>query len=52
MKKEAIFPAALPKPVMGYSPVVKAGPYVFVSGQVASDVVKADIYLTDCQDFY
>ena len=37
MKKEAIFPAALPKPVMGYSPVVKAGPLVFVSGQVASD---------------
>ena len=37
---------------MGYSPVVKAGPYVFVFGQVASDVVKADIYLTDCQDFY
>ena len=37
MKKEAVFPAALPKPVMGYSPVVKAGPLVFVSGQVASD---------------
>ncbi len=37
MKKEAVFPAALPKPVMGYSPVVKVGPYAFVSGQVASD---------------
>ena len=37
MKKEAVFPASLPKPVMGYSPVVKAGPLVFVSGQVASD---------------
>lgn len=39
MKKEGVFPAALPKPVMGYSPVVKAGPFVFVSGQVASDFV-------------
>src|SRR5262249_45522769 len=37
MKKEAIFPADLPQPRVAYSPAVKAGPLVFVSGQVASD---------------
>ncbi len=38
MLKEAIFPAALPKPRVAYSPLVKAGPFVFVSGQLASDL--------------
>lgn len=37
MRKECISPAELPKPRVAYSPVVKAGPLVFVSGQVASD---------------
>ena len=37
MRKEAIFPADLPQPRVAYSPAVKAGPLVFVSGQVASD---------------
>lgn len=37
MKKEAIFPEALPRPRVAYSPAVKAGPFVFISGQVASD---------------
>jgi enamine deaminase RidA (YjgF/YER057c/UK114 family) len=37
MKKEAIFPADLPQPRVAYSPAVKAGSLVFISGQVASD---------------
>lgn len=40
MKKEAIFPDSLPRPRVQYSPLVKAGPLVFISGQVASDFVK------------
>jgi enamine deaminase RidA (YjgF/YER057c/UK114 family) len=39
VKKEAIFPSEMAKPWVAYSPVVKAGPLVFVSGQVASDFV-------------
>ncbi|MCY4385947.1 MAG: RidA family protein [Desulfurellaceae bacterium] len=37
MKKEAIFPESLPLPRVAYSPAVKAGPFVFISGQLASD---------------
>ena len=37
MKREAIFPESLPLPRVAYSPAVKAGPFVFISGQVASD---------------
>ncbi|MGE4616758.1 MAG: RidA family protein [Gammaproteobacteria bacterium] len=40
MKKEAIFPDTLPRPRVQYSPLVKAGPLVFISGQVASDFEK------------
>ena len=36
-RKEIIAPASLPRPRMGYSPVVRAGPFAYVSGQVASD---------------
>lgn len=39
MKKKAIFPDSLPRPRVQYSPLVKAGPLVFISGQVASDFV-------------
>ncbi|HTY55110.1 MAG TPA: RidA family protein [Candidatus Binataceae bacterium] len=39
MKKEAIFPSDMPRPRVAYSPVVKAGPFVFVSGLLASDMV-------------
>lgn len=38
MKKEALFPPELPRPRVAYSPAVKAGPFVFVSGQLASDL--------------
>jgi enamine deaminase RidA (YjgF/YER057c/UK114 family) len=38
MRKEALFPAELPRPRVAYSPAVKAGPFVFVSGQLASDL--------------
>lgn len=38
MNKEALFPATLPRPRVAYSPLVKAGPFVFVSGQLASDL--------------
>lgn len=37
-KKEALFPPELPRPRVAYSPAVKAGPFVFVSGQLASDL--------------
>ena len=39
MKKEAIFPASMPAPRVAYSPLIKAGPLVYVSGQVPSDFV-------------
>jgi len=39
MKKQAIFPSDMPRPRVAYSPVVKAGPFVFVSGLLASDMV-------------
>ncbi len=38
MRKEALFPPELPRPRVAYSPAVKAGPFVFVSGQLASDL--------------
>lgn len=38
MKKEAIFPPGLPKPRVAYSPMVKAGPFLFIAGQLASDL--------------
>ena len=38
MSKQALFPPELPRPRVAYSPAVKAGPFVFVSGQLASDL--------------
>ena len=38
MQKEALFPPEMPRPRVAYSPAVKAGPFVFVSGQLASDL--------------
>ena len=38
MKKQALFPPELPRPRVAYSPAVQAGPFVFVSGQLASDL--------------
>lgn len=38
MSKQAVFPPDLPLPRVAYSPLVKAGPFVFVSGQLASDL--------------
>jgi enamine deaminase RidA (YjgF/YER057c/UK114 family) len=38
MQKQALFPPELPRPRVAYSPAVKAGPFVFVSGQLASDL--------------
>ena len=37
MKKQVIFPESMPRPRVAYSPLVKAGPFVYVSGQLASD---------------
>ena len=34
---EAVWPDGTPRPLMPYSPAVKAGPWVFVSGHLASD---------------
>lgn len=36
-KREAIWPGGVPKPAMPYSPAIKAGPWVFIAGQLASD---------------
>ncbi|MDA0822468.1 MAG: RidA family protein [Proteobacteria bacterium] len=38
MKKEAIFAPGLPRPRVAYSPMIKAGPFLFISGQLASDL--------------
>ena len=38
MSKQAIFPPGLPLPRVAYSPLVKAGPFIFISGQLASDL--------------
>ncbi|MEQ8661895.1 MAG: RidA family protein, partial [Gammaproteobacteria bacterium] len=38
MLKEAVFAPGLPRPRVAYSPLVKAGPFLFVSGQLASDL--------------
>jgi enamine deaminase RidA (YjgF/YER057c/UK114 family) len=38
LTKEALFPPELPRPRVAYSPAIKAGPFVFVSGQLASDL--------------
>ncbi|MEX2481467.1 MAG: Rid family hydrolase [Gammaproteobacteria bacterium] len=38
MHKEAVFAPGLPKPRVAYSPLVKAGPFRFISGQLASDL--------------
>jgi enamine deaminase RidA (YjgF/YER057c/UK114 family) len=37
VKKQVIFPESMPRPRVAYSPLVKAGPFVYVSGQLASD---------------
>ena len=36
-KREAIWPGGTPRPRMPYSPAIKAGSWVFVAGQLASD---------------
>src|SRR5579884_610827 len=35
--RQAIWPADVPRPLAPYSPVIKAGGWVFVAGQLASD---------------
>jgi len=40
LTKEAIWPgleAGVPKPLMPYSPAIKAGDWIFIAGQIASD---------------
>ena len=36
-KREAIWPADTSKPRMPYAPAVKAGPWIFIAGQIATD---------------
>src|SRR5689334_7652529 len=36
-KREAIWPSDAPRPILPYSPAIKAGGWVFISGQVATD---------------
>lgn len=35
--RKAIWPDGVPRPMMPYSPAIKAGPWLFLSGQLASD---------------
>ena len=42
-KPVAIWPEGTPKPLMPYSPAVKAGGWLFVSGQLASDFQKGGL---------
>lgn len=35
--REAIWPGGVPKPLMPYSPIIKAGGWVFTAGQIATD---------------
>jgi enamine deaminase RidA (YjgF/YER057c/UK114 family) len=37
--RQAIWPSGVPRPLAPYSPVIKAGGWVFVAGQLASDFV-------------
>ena len=42
LEPEAIWPGleeGVPKPIMPYSPAVKAGGWVFIAGQLASDFI-------------
>ena len=36
-KREAIWPSDVPQPLLPYSPAIKAGGWVFISGQIATD---------------
>ena len=36
-KRQAVWPGAIPKPLAPYSPAIKAGGWLFVAGQLASD---------------
>ena len=36
-KRQAIWPGGIPKPIAPYSPAIKAGGWLFVAGQLASD---------------
>jgi enamine deaminase RidA (YjgF/YER057c/UK114 family) len=38
-RRQAIWPTGTPKPLMPYSPAIKAGNWVFVSGHLASDYI-------------
>ena len=48
-KREAIWPGGVPKPLMPYSPAIKAGPWVFIAGQLASDF-GPDGLAVECRD--
>ena len=36
-KRQAVWPGGIPKPIAPYSPAIKAGGWLFVAGQLASD---------------
>ncbi|MFX1519209.1 MAG: Rid family detoxifying hydrolase [Promethearchaeota archaeon] len=43
MKKEVVVSDKIPKPIAPYSPGIKAGNFVFVSGQAAFDPLNGEI---------
>ena len=36
-KRQAFWPGGTPIPRMPYSPAIKAGPWIFIAGQIATD---------------
>ena len=38
-ERRALWPGGIPKPIAPYSPAIKAGGWLFVAGQLASDFV-------------
>lgn len=43
MKKEVVVSDKIPKPIAPYSPGIKAGNFVFISGQVAFDPMTGEV---------
>ncbi|CAG2168666.1 unnamed protein product [Oppiella nova] len=52
LKREAIFTAKAPKPMMAYSQAIRAGDYVFVKGQVSTDITTNELILEPLETQY
>ncbi|CAG2171633.1 unnamed protein product, partial [Oppiella nova] len=52
LKREAIFTAKAPTPMMAYSQAIRAGDYVFVKGQVSTDITTNELILEPLETQY